>query len=128
MTLEDVLKQDAFWAEIKSRPDDTLPLKVFADWLDERNDRSLAFALRWAAERKRFPHITPGGRVVAWWRKPARVRRLGGLPHPWMLPPVVYDQLRYRQGNKTKVVSVPQAFQRLANALAELRRAVGWNI
>lgn len=122
-------EERAFWAEIKARPGDSLPLQVFADWLDEQRYTSLAFALRWAAERKRFPHVTPAGRVVSWWRQPVgRIRRIRGTPSPWMLPAVVFDQLRLKQTNKCKAGTVSHAFHRLADALAVLRHAVGWNI
>ena len=123
-------KDRAFWAEIKARPGDALPMKVYADWLDEQGRCNLAFAMRWAADRKRFPHVTPGGRIVSWWRQPAtRIRRRGGKPTPWMLPIPVFDQVRPKsQPNKAVALSVQDAFRRLGEALAVLRHVVGWNI
>lgn len=127
---ERMQKESAFWAEILSRPDDGLPRQVFADWLDEHGSRDLAFALRWSAERKRFPHITPGGRVVTWWRQPAgRIRKQGGKPNRWTLHAAVYEQMRPRgRDNRCKSKTVPEAFRKLADALRVLRDVVGWHI
>ncbi len=127
---ERMQKESAFWAEVIARPDDTLPMLVFADWLDENGSASLAFALRWSAERKQFPHRSPGGRVVAWYRQPVgRLHRLGGKPTPWMLPAAVYEQLRPRgKDGRSKAKTVPEAFRRLADSLRVLREVIGWKI
>lgn len=130
MTIEEARQEEAFWSAIKANPFDTLPRKVFADWCDENRHSSLAFALRWSAERKLYPHVSPGGRVVTWWRKPVpRVRRIGGRSSPWMVPAVVFDAIRPRYDQRRcKSASVPQAFRQLADALAVLRHELGWQI
>jgi len=126
---------EPFWKAIQADPKDVLPRLVFADWLEEkqtnRHNRSLAFALRWSAERKRYPLVSPAGRVATWLSEPPYRSRVRYGPYrPCVLPVMVFDQLYPRQGfqRQHKANSVSGAFERLALALSNIRHVIGWNI
>ena len=90
-------------------------LRVMADWLEQRGECDLAYAYRWAASRDRWPK--QGGPNVGqnqWWS--------------WSIPPT-QNQSTVPVSLKNKIVyifavSVEDAFQRLANALAQLKEDV----
>ena len=63
--------EDSFWLALAERPDDDLPKRVFADWLDERGDPRAA-CLRWVvAHHIRPAHDTTEG-TWDWWARPPR--------------------------------------------------------
>ncbi len=51
--------RDAFEAALDETPDDWNLRLIYADWLDEHGDQSLARAQRWMAEHERMPLIGP---------------------------------------------------------------------
>jgi len=55
------LAQLGFEDQLDSAPDNTALRLVYADWLDEHGDESLALAQRWMVEQGIFPHLTAGG-------------------------------------------------------------------
>jgi uncharacterized protein (TIGR02996 family) len=57
-------EEGAFWAAIRTAPDDQLPRLVFADWLDEHGRDEEAAALRASADR--VPRVLNPGVAAAW--------------------------------------------------------------
>jgi uncharacterized protein (TIGR02996 family) len=49
------VNDEDFISAIFSKPDDPLPKLVYADYLDERGEGSLAFAYRWCASKGKQP-------------------------------------------------------------------------
>lgn len=134
MLFNEATELEAFWKAIQANPKDTLPMLVFADKLDEMPstgaNRSLAFALRWAASRKRYPLVSPAGRVATWFAEPPYKGRAHYGPYrPCVLPRIVFDQLLPRHLNdRFKTDSVSAAFRRLSMALRSIRAVIGWEI
>lgn len=58
--------ETAFWDAIDASPGDLLPLSVFCDWLDEREDQR-AVPLRWCVKERRTPCIVVVGEPGAFW-------------------------------------------------------------
>lgn len=113
----------AFWATIKAALTDTLPQVVFADWLDERGRTDLAFAMRWAAARRRYPMVTPAKGLASW---STLLKGQHRPPYSDQLPRLVFEKLRdgVIYSHHRQYANVPRAFFVLADALAAIRAVI----
>lgn len=115
-------------------PADGVTAQALADYLEERQvrgDADLAYALRWAAARKRWPKISPKGRSVTWMRiilcrfRTVSVRAKRQPVDHHELPKVLYNAIQpIPQGPECSWRSLDAAYGALARALATLRDAV----
>jgi uncharacterized protein (TIGR02996 family) len=86
--------ETAFWTAIAARPDDELPVLVFADWLDERHD-ARGTCLRWViAEHKRPAFDKVDTKTWDWWsRTPADPLHYEIGPRQYTLPLNLFTRL-----------------------------------
>jgi len=117
--------EQPFWRAILDQcPRDLSPLGVLADWFEERGEQpDLAYALRWAWVRGHFPMVSLKKLLVRWGIEP---RRRHGPRLPWELPRLVFWRLRPYPSASLGLRSrgLPEAFDRLAQALKLLRQVV----
>ena len=109
----------AFWRRVKDEPDNHTARLVFADYLDERFQPQLAFAMRWSGFRGRFPLVTPARRYASW----ATLLRGQHKPaHGHQLPRAVFEKLKgSKVGLHIRYAGVEYAFYALSVALERLR-------
>jgi uncharacterized protein (TIGR02996 family) len=87
--------ESGFWSAIGAAPDDELPLRLFADWLDERGDPR-GQCLRWVVAY----HIRPAfdrhdTKTWDWWsRTPGDPTHYQVSPRQYVLPPNLFARLR----------------------------------
>ena len=90
---------ESFLAAILKDPSDTGLQLICADWLEERGDSSLAFALRWMVARGKFPNVSPQKRVCRWMYRLKRTVPCAACSLPW----IVHEAMsRWRYANKWK--------------------------
>jgi uncharacterized protein (TIGR02996 family) len=114
--------EEAFLGDIAADPSNAAVRLIYADWLLEQSREDESYAWRWATARKRYPYLSPKGRILAWTcdeHRNVKYRRSGLPRHVWR---VVAPRCGVHDCYRCK--SLFHAFFRLATALAILRAEV----